>query len=697
MCIVKQVEVFFRDEKTVRPMNFYLDIPPVETENPAFTRHLILKRAQASWSQSVFSVSLGDKIIPNRDYPYEGLSVLINGENYHFMDGIAVGIKKEGQYVRLRPAKVTASPWKQIYHYENEEEHVNLSISYYLMNLGTFQNGITACLAFESNTSPIVAEPLFDIRHMYDSSEPREHLCTTLNDGLLVQRDDKYISIRIRTLDSERCEVRTWNRELEWFYKLGSGFRSNYDGRAVFIGEKKKLVSLGEIVLHANSPMLIISCTNSYAKLDWLHERGEVMGKEKTGAKAEEEEEEEEEEKNALSMIKSLGIINPAVGFRALALSQFGMLVNNNFFYEAGDFWFRTPWFRDQFEGIINNIETFCKIGHTDTIKDIILHSFEYQDEYGRIPNRFPERKNEELDYNNADATLLAFIAAGELLKRVKDDEFAAEIMNHAEFTISRFRTNDIAIEDGAPVLHEDGLLSAVPWHSWTDTRRANGVSVRIPDSWCEDAPNKPGYFLPEINAQWIKMLRYCTKLEEGKGKEEYQDLLDKARRSFKSIFWNAEAGNLYNIVSPDGKKDSTWGSPAVVAFALLIDEMMFSQRELSSFINGVKGHLLVYKNSLPIGILVKESPKSVYYSDEEYHEAVVWPRDTPYLIKLMRYAGEWEIVEGILSSNLSHQMDEGFVFYNCELFSPDGGEPTPVKNPIQFWSQWVDPYLITH
>jgi len=127
---------------------------------------------------------------------------------------------------------------------------------------------------FESNTSPIVAEPLFDIRHINDSSEPREHLCTTLNNALLVQRDDKYILIRIRTLDSDRCEVRTWNRELEWFYKLGSGFRANYDGRTVFIGEKKKLVSLGEIVLHANSPMLIISCINSCAKLDWLHEDG---------------------------------------------------------------------------------------------------------------------------------------------------------------------------------------------------------------------------------------------------------------------------------------------------------------------------------------------------------------------------------------------------------------------------------------
>ncbi len=101
-------------------------------------------------------------------------------------------------------------------------------------------------------------------------------------------------------------------------------------------------------------------------------------------------------------------------------------------------------------------------------------------------------------------------------------------------------------------------------------------------------------------------------------------------------------------------------------------------------------------KNGLPFGIVVKKSPKGSYYGDEEYHEAVVWPRDTPYLIRILRAAGEVEkeTVEGIQRSNLEHQMDEGFVFYNSELFSPDNGEMTPVKNPVQFWSQWVDPYI---
>jgi hypothetical protein len=36
--------------------------------------------------------------------------------------------------------------------------------------------------------------------------------------------------------------------------------------------------------------------------------------------------------------------------------------------------------------------------------------------------------------------------------------------------------------------------------------------------------------------------------------------------------------------------------------------------------------------------------------------------------------------------------MEESFVFYNQELFS--GGDRVPVKNPVQWWSQWVDPYL---
>ena len=686
-------------------MNLSIELQPVEEENPALTRHVILKRPQASWSQSVFSVPFENKIIPNRDYPYEGLSVLINEENYHFLDGIAVVAKKGSRYIKLRAKKVTAFPWKMIYHYENEEDlrKVNLAVTYYLMDIGAKQNSFSACVSLESNASSVVIEPIVDIRHMYDESASERHFCKALSDGMLIWRDEKCISLRT----VNECEVRTWKKKIEWWYKLGSGSRENTDGEVAFKGEIKNPVSLGEMEIpmdNTSTALLVIACSNSETQLEWLNEKGKEWLRD-----------ERKEEKKAFGIVKSPGINNPAIAFRALALSKFGMLVDKKFFYEAGDFWFRTPWFRDLFEGIINNIETFFRIGHAERIRDIILRAFEYQDEYGRIPNRFPERASEKLDYNNADATLLAFIAAGEFFKRKKDEDFASTILERAEFTISRFKMNDLEKINGAPVLNENGLISAVPWHSWTDTKRhveTKGkrvkVSVRIPDSWCaeikdENELNKPKYFLPEINAEWIKMLRSCVNMclansnpENENKKENFSSLLENAIINVKKVFWDAEENILYNIVTMEGEKDKTQGSPAVVAFSLLLDENIFSQSEIKEFVKGVKENLLVERHGLPFGILVKMSPKSTYYGDEEYHEAVVWPRDTPYLIRILRAAGEVEneTVEGILRSNLEHQMNEGFVFYNSELFSPDNGEMVPVKNPVQFWSQWVDAYI---
>lgn len=689
-------------EVKMKRMNFKIDLEPVEDRNPALTRHAILKTPHASWSHSVFSVPFSEKIIPNRDYPYEGLSVVLQGENFHFLDGLAIGVKqekgREKRYIPLVAEHVQVSPWEMRYAYRADE--VRLTARYYLMRGEPEQNGCTACVLLETDAGgpyQVIIEPLVDIRHMYEPSTPERHSCKLLPDGMLIERDDNYLSIRA----TRDCMVRTWHTVHEWWYKLGSGYREKTDGSVVFKGEQRNLVSVGELEISLEGPstaLVILSCSNSEPALEWLSERGRMWMRD-----------EAEEEERAEELVGALGIKTDAVAFRALGLARFGMYTAGKFFYEAGDFWFRTPWFRDQFEGIINNLETLIRMGHAERIKNIIRHSFEYQDSTGRIPNRFPERRGEKLDYNNADATLLAFIAAAELLKRNWDEELANLIVQRAEYTISRFKTNTVNVINGAPVLHENGLVSIVPWHSWTDTKRLvemNGrkmnVSVRIPDSWCvtrdENDLNKPTYFLPEINAQWIKMLSACVEISRAckTGEETFLALLVEAKSNFKATFWDTHDHILYNLVSLEGQKDRTLGSPAVVAVSLLMDEGLFSRQEVEHFIASVKAQLLVERNGLPFGILVKNSTKRTYYGDAEYHEGVVWPRDTPYLIRLLRYAGaaEQRTVEGLLKSNLIHQMNEGFVFYNSELFSPDNGALVPVKNPVQFWSQWVDPYL---
>ncbi|WP_456486777.1 hypothetical protein [Candidatus Alkanophaga liquidiphilum] len=726
---------------------FSTTLPPVEDKDPARTKHVILKRPQASWAQSVFSVPCGrylEKLIPNRDYPYEGLNVMLDSENHHFLDGVAVGVKTncKGDCARLKPTKVVASPWKAVYFYEGD--NVRVSVDYYLMALAG--EGIAARLLFRTNAPILVLEPFFDIRHMYDESSPEAHQFYEIRDGWLARSGDRLTYFRIHGYDGCRtkCELRSARYEICWRYKLGSGYRMKTDG-ATFISEYKTLVSPGELEVYfcndarktpmsgvENACVLVLTCGASEQRLEELYET----------ALKELEKNEDAELKWAIEAKKRLNAAGHAVALRALTLAKFGMFKNSKFFQDAGDFWFRTVWLRDQFEALLSNLETLSRIGFAPpadrldvlkTVERIIFDAFELQDEHGRLPNKFPERRGAPLEYNTADATLLAFLVAGRLFGFLKEPSekwrFALRILQHAELTVERFRSNSQEKVNGAPVLCENALLSATPSHSWTDgTRTVCGTKmpIRVPESWelelisklgVENAVkevNKPIFFLPEINAQWIVALGHFEEFadflesfsrdsEEFDGKavpelqlhaRNWRELRLRALGNFKRVFKTERF--LYNLVSAGGvmrgRADGTLGSPAVVALSLLSD--FFDYRELRTFVEVVKSELLMRRKGLCFGVLVRASPKRRYYGDDEYHEAMVWPRDTPYLIRLLLKAGEAGLVREILRSNLEHQNEEGFVFYNAELFSPDGGRLTPVKNPVQLWSQWTDPFL---
>jgi hypothetical protein len=141
------------------------------------------------------------------------------------------------------------------------------------------------------------------------------------------------------------------------------------------------------------------------------------------------------------------------------------------------------------------------------------------------------------------------------------------------------------------------------------------------------------------------------------------------------------------------------------VEAAALLGEKVFTRLELEQIWQMTRNRLLVKRDGLPFGLLVKDSPERIFYDNQQYHEAVVWPRETPYLIRLLRQLGQEATIQEVLKTNLAHQQDEAVVFYHNEMLalaegtnpSPEEAtqaNPVPVKNPMQWWSQWCDAYL---
>lgn len=422
----------------------------------------------------------------------------------------------------------------------------------------------------------------------------------------------------------------------------------------------------------------------------------------------------------------------------------------------AGAWWFRTSWFRDVFEGILSNFVTLSALpAERKMIRDVIELALAHQHPLsGLIPNRIPEYRGKEACFRGADATLLCFIAAGQYLEDTWDSEFAANVVSGAWKAINTFLRDGCEVHaepDGLPrVDTRTGLLLTAPHHSWIDTRckvveyggytmaglpnRLSSTFVR--DLW-EHIPEKetakrsllsPRFFLPEINAQWIVMLTRLVRLtdrlqstatavlEDGLDsmRIRLRSLLESAKASFCSTFWNPDCMFFYSVVYEDGRvSDAMECEAAVTAAAMLGDIGLVEHRQLEHIWHWAKRKLMVYRTPVcydeqsrgtgrPFGLLVKNEDQRIFYNDNEYHADVVWPRSTPYLIRLLLLLGHESTARDLAVNALDHQMTEGVAFYNHELFSrPCGNNPTPdpvtcnnpvpVKNPIQFWSQWCD------
>jgi hypothetical protein len=676
--------------------DFSVALPPAEdlTGGGSRTRHIILKQCHASLSQSVFSCPIGEKIAPNRDYPYEGLYVLLDGDYWKFIDVLAFGVRFKDQWLALEPKVVRASPWDSEYIYE--ADGLVARLKYHLLAAPGGAGILDVALRGQrAGETTIVLEPFFDLRFMYDQSTPDAHHADVVSGVLAVGAGAHTACLAAK----DAIFVRK-GRRIPWKYKLGSGNRCWHYDRLRFVPETRIISSFYDLELEGPEASLRFACGETAAAAFDLLE-GEY---------------EDNDQSRALLIKDALFPCyvpeDRDVLFRALGADRFGMPVDGVLFREAGDFWFKSVWFRDLFEGLIHNYQTTKKIEGMGGMEETLLKSFDLQDDRGRIPNRLvPGTGGRRPDYNSADATLLAFILAGMLVRDGSDGELAPVAATAFLKYLDGIRRCDLAA-NGPPRLRPNGLISVPSWHSWTDSMRSidgSPLPIRVREDWERELVRKneteelflQKFYLPEINAQWMRALeagwlfsRYNRDFGMADSCKTYYN---RARDAFKQVFLDPRTGYIHNLVCTEDfvlgpQADPTPGSPGVVAAAMLgLD--VFTLRELEGIAAFAKTHLLRTKWGMPFGIIVRESERDVYLGDPEYHEAVVWPRDTPYLIRLLKLTGDRATVSGLLASNLRHQMEEGFVFYNQELFSGDD-DRVPVKNPVQWWSQWVDPYL---
>ena len=763
----------------------FITLPAVENSDWGYarTKRSVLMVPSAEWVQSVYScpVSLNGKHfhLPNRDYPYEGLMVYIDGENWKFIDSIGLGIQRQdGSYVPLEniPSMdaVRLNPWRATYRYQTPAwaGGLPLCVSYYLNSVNSpaliggcvefyFPRGLEA--GGESFT-PVI-EPFIDLRHMYGSSNFYDYWVRSdeANGAKRV-----HFSIHNRTLsfyfDGANLDLFSGPEQLRWCYKLGTGSRTERycPGPAtVFNAEEKDIV--GWFCLRpslAPGPVLFrlyFGCGLEEAPL--------AVSLEEMQALYTQSREKDRRDYQLLEQrfpCSANPLVQTAIHARIAGLTKFKTYVQLEKDRDwvkvphAGAWWFKTPWYRDVFEGLLSSFETLMHLpGEAEGVGKVISLALSSQDPLtGRIPNRIQEYKHLESNYNASDATLLCFLAANRYVEQTRDIGFARQIMQSTEKMIAYFSRQDLklgeAAIDGAPRLDVgSGLLLSVPQHSWMDTRsqcfeyagkRAGGLPNRVSKAFLGNLWRRvgaehnlgillasPHFFLPEINAQWILMLRGTVStaafvLEQALDVEEAArfralqesagGILDRAEQHFKPVFWNLNSDYLYNAVYGDcSVRDDIESEPGLVAAAML-GESIFSIEELSAVWSRVRRDLLISRKPVlfgrewaPFGVIAKNEGPSIFYHDDQYHGDVIWLRSTPYLIHLLRILGHTAEIESLLLNTLDHQMSEGAIFYNHELLArPIGNNlwaeiatqknPVPVKNPIQFWSQWCDAFV---
>jgi predicted glycogen debranching enzyme len=289
------------------------------------------------------------------------------------------------------------------------------------------------------------------------------------------------------------------------------------------------------------------------------------------------------------------------------------------------------PWFADWARDTMIALPGLTlATGRFDLAREILL-AFAACLDQGMLPNKFSDVGG-PLEYNTIDATLWFFEAIRQYIEYSKDTEFV-----HTHLSEKLKDIIDWHVRGTRFGIHmdADGLLAGgdgATQLTWMDAR-------------VDGRPVTPRNGKPvEIQALWYNALRFT----------QYEDLAAKAAESFNRLFWNEEAGFLYDVIDGD-RRDSSLRPNQVIALSL--GYCAIPEDRARRILAAVESNLLT-----PFGLRTLAPSDPAYRGryegspaerDSAYHQGTVWPwLLSPFIAAQRRFNGQraTELLEPLLA-----------------------------------------------
>ncbi len=633
----------------------------------ARNRQVMLRASRGEFSASSFSTSLDVQgrlfVGGNRDFGWQGLTIgPLGRSSYRILDGIYFSV---GQV--LEPLDVKVAPRRAIYRYrDGDGDPVRMVLDL------EGQPGRVVLRSDVGRACWFMA--LMDVREL----DTGRKIPTDQHNlkGELVLRGEFPLLTRVSGFD----EILSSGLSFQWDYKLDDGFRRRNDGAVVFQDERRTIEG---IVFHSRRGLVEIEVEmpteSSLAAPDLITRK--IFGKSK---------------------------ISRALRLRLANLTSFDLFTREGWMPEAGAWWFRMPWIRDTLEGIRWNLKTYIRIlGWRKRLAKTVKGLLDVARRERGLPIILDGGKSFTSD------GFPQLLNVGCMLASITGDrELLRDVLATTDWMGSRLLQGRTV---SGSLLRESVICSPAN-SSWIDSVvEVDGKRwpTRLPGEWRGEGidPFNPHYGLVEVNAMYIEALNrieiYCGRMNL-EVSPEIRDLREMLEEGFMEHFHHEGSVPALTTSPVYDLRDPMCSSAGVIALSVLAGHL-YTRGRIEDFWKPISERLLVHREirelgtgSEPFGLLVRDMERSPYLGDGEYHGAVIWPRDTPYLIGLMEKMGME--VTGLLLNNLDHSISEGAIGFGSELFSlPVGGNPcptsssenpVPVKNPAQYWSHWCDPFL---